>query len=190
MRNIIANIPKFLSFKHMFNKFTKLFILIMLNCWSWNLSAQELEAEFVDWSVFTTRQGNKKICYIASLPVKKDGNYNKRGEPYFMVTNNNEGLDEISVSSGYVYKKNSEVEISFGIRKFSIFTHGHLAWANEGSDDIEIVKAMRLSRDFVISGTSNENTFSQDTYSLIGFLEAYKKMKDLCLKDSGAFSKQ
>jgi Invasion associated locus B (IalB) protein len=163
----------------MFNKnLTIVFLIGWLYCQ--NIFAQELHATYVEWSVFSTVQGKNKICYMAALPVKKEGNYNKRGEPYFLIINNDDGFDEVSVSSGYNYKKNSEVEISFGLKKFSIFTYNNLAWANDRTDDIEIVKAMRLSRDFIVSGTSIDNSYSQDTYSLIGFMEAYHKMKKVC----------
>jgi hypothetical protein len=165
----------------MFNKNFSVITIILLGLFLCQSAfSQELHGTYVEWSVFSTVQGKEKICYMASLPVKREGNYNKRGEPYFLIINNEDGFDEISVSSGYVYKKNSEVEISFGLKRFSIFTYNNLAWANDRRDDIEIVKAMRLSRDFIVSGNSLDNSYSQDTYSLIGFMEAYRKMKETC----------
>lgn len=166
----------------MFNKnFSKNVIIFLLSCFiCQNTLAQELQATYVEWSVFSTMQGNKRICYMASLPIKKEGNYSKRGEPYFLIINNEDGFDEISVSSGYNYKKNSEVEISFGLKKFNIFTYNNLAWADDRSDDVEIVESMRLNRDFTVSGVALDNSYSQDNYSLIGFMEAYKKMKEVC----------
>ena len=62
-----------------------------------DLKAQELQAKFQDWNVFKTERGDKTICYVASLPIKRDGNSDKRGEPFFLVTNIENDADEISV---------------------------------------------------------------------------------------------
>ena len=104
----------------MFKKiiFCQLFLLLI----STNIFAQELQEKFADWSVFTADFGRKKVCYIISLPIKKDGNYYRRGEPYFMIINSVDNIDEIVISSGYVYKEASEVELSFGLKKFNTFT--------------------------------------------------------------------
>jgi hypothetical protein len=159
-----------------------IFSLIFLLLASSNLLAQELQGKFADWSVFTTDFGNKKICYMMSLPVKKDGNYNRRGEPYFLVTNSVDNIDEITVASGYVYKEGSEVELSFGLKKFNGFTYKSLAWANSKTDDIDIIKEMRRNLDVVVLGINKRNQYSSDTYSLIGFNHAYGKMKEACGK--------
>lgn len=142
--------------------------------------AQKFYNSFVDWSIFSVDRGDKKICYIVSLPIKKDGNYDKRGEPYFVVTLNQEGEDEISTSSGYEYKKNSDVEISFGLKKFNIFTYGDLAWTYDRDEDLDIIKEMRINSDFSVSGININGSYSQDSYSLLGFVEAYNKMREIC----------
>ncbi|MDA0902398.1 MAG: invasion associated locus B family protein [Proteobacteria bacterium] len=145
--------------------------------------AQEFRGTFADWSVFSIRQDNKEICYMVSLPVQKEGDYNKRGEPYFVITNIDNNAEEISISSGYIYKKHSEVELSFGLKKFNIFTYDNLAWAHSRIDDIEIIKEMRRGESVVVTGKSANNTTSMDTYSLIGFIKAYNRMKTICHKE-------
>ncbi|MFT6077568.1 MAG: hypothetical protein ACJA02_000630 [Myxococcota bacterium] len=152
------------------------FFLIQSNA----LLAQELKGKFVDWSIFVDNFGGKKICYMSSIPIKKDGDYYRRGEPYFLVTNSNNNIDEITISSGYVYKEASEVELSFGLKKFSSFTYKNLSWANSKTDDIDIIKEMRINLDVVVRGVNQKNEYSSDTYSLIGFKQAFRKMKELC----------
>lgn len=144
-----------------------------------SLSAQDF-TRFADWGVFSVQYGKKKICYIMSLPIKRKGNYHKRGEPYFLVTDSGKNVDEITISSGYEYKNSSEVNLSFGLKKFSIFTHKNLSWANSKSDDIDIVKEMKRNLDVIVIGTAKGDRFSQDTYSLIGFSRAYENMKEIC----------
>lgn len=162
------------------NKILFLTILIFCLIPGHGVIAQTLRGTFVDWSVFTIKQADKTICYIAALPLKRDGTYNKRGDPYFLVTDVGNDIEEISVSGGYYFKKNSEVELSFGLKKFGIFTYDNLAWANNKSDDIDIVKEMRNSEDVIVTGIARDNSYSVDTYSLVGFVEAYNKMKELC----------
>ncbi|MES2678035.1 MAG: invasion associated locus B family protein [Pseudomonadota bacterium] len=154
--------------------------LLFLLSLSGNLSAQELQGKFADWSVFTADFNKKKICYMVSLPIKKDGNYYRRGEPYFLITNSSDNIDEITIASGYVYKEASEVELSFGLKKFNIFTYKSLAWANSKTDDIDIIKEMRRNLDIVVLGVNKKNQYSSDIYSLIGFNQAYGKMKEVC----------
>jgi hypothetical protein len=145
-----------------------------------DLQAQELQAKFQDWNVFKTERGDKTVCYVASLPIKRGGNSDKRGEPFFLVTNIENDADEISVSSGFIYNKKSDVEISFGSKKFYLFPFNTLAWANDKNDDIDVIKEMQKHDDLVVSAVARDGKIATDTYSLIGFIQAYSKMKETC----------
>lgn len=162
-----------------FSMIKKAFVAFLI-LFSSDLWAQEFQGRFADWSVFRTDFGSKKICYMVSLPVNKAGNYFRRGEPYFLVINSVDNIDEITISSGYVYKEGSEAELSFGLKKFNIMTFGNLAWANNKTDDIEIIKEMRRNLDVVVLGSNKKDQYSSDTYSLVGFRQAFGKMKDVC----------
>jgi hypothetical protein len=169
----------------MFKKFFLSLLFLLFS--SRILLAQELQGKFANWSVFAADSYKKKtpkICYMISLPIKKDGNYYRRGEPYFLITNSVDNIDEITISSGYVYKEGSEVELSFGLKKFNSFTYKSLAWANSKTDDIDIIKEMRRNLDVVVLGVNKKNQYSSDTYSLIGFDQAYGKMKEVCANES------
>ncbi|MDX2083462.1 MAG: invasion associated locus B family protein [Rickettsiales bacterium] len=145
-----------------------------------NLPAQELQAKFQDWNVFKASRVDQTVCYIASTPIKREGNFDKRGEPYFLVTNIINDADEVSVSSGFVYKKKSDVEISFGSKKYYLFPYLSVAWANDKADDIEIIKEMQRAEEFIVTAIARDGKIANDTYSLIGFAKAYKKMKETC----------
>ncbi len=146
--------------------------------------SQQLDNIYDDWSVFTLDQKGKKVCYIASSPTKKSGNYKKRGEPYLLVTSRSADVDEISTSSGYAYKRNSTVAADVdGKEKFQLFTSVEVqdvAWARNASQDKKIVDAMVKGNKINIKAESQVDTQSEDTYSLRGFSKAYKRMKDLC----------
>jgi len=142
--------------------------------------AQELQAKFQDWSVFKTERGDKTICYIASIPIKSVGNYEKRGEPFFLVTSLENDSDEISASSGFIFSKNSNVELNFGAKKYYLFPFKTIAWANDKNDDADIIKDMQNNSEMIVNGIARDGKISTDTYSLIGFAHGYKKMKEIC----------
>lgn len=143
-------------------------------------SAQQLVANYNAWRVFTVNQDGQKLCYLASLPTKKRGNYSKRDEPYLLVTHKDANIDEISVSSGYKYKNKKDVVVNFGKKTFNLFTKGELAWAYDSKSDMAIVKDMMAGARMEVKGTSWKGTHSTDSYSLKGFTAAHRRMKKEC----------
>ena len=163
-------------------KFLKL-ALILINCIFLTFSkgySQELQARFQDWSVFKTERGDKVVCYIASTPIKSEGNFDKRGEPFFLVTNIENDADEISASSGFIYNKNSNVELTFGIKKYYLFPYKTVSWAKDKNDDADIIKEMQNNAEMIVNGVARDGKIAVDTYSLIGFVNSYKKLKEIC----------
>lgn len=145
-----------------------------------DIFAQELQVKFQDWSVFKTNRGDKDICYMVSTPIKSSGYKGKRGEPYFIVTNIVNDADEISAVSGFIYKEKSDVELSFGSKKYYLFPYLSISWANDKNDDIDIIKQMQKSDEMIVTGISTKGQFVHDHYSLIGFIQAYQEMKRVC----------
>lgn len=146
-------------------------------------SAQTLDRQINDWSVFTAKHEGKKLCYIASAPLKKTGNYKKRGEPYVMVTHRGKNMDEVSVSSGFPYKEKSSVEFTVEKKKYRFFTSPDIpdvAWASDSKEDKKIIQDMKKGNTLAVKGHSRSKTYSLDTYSLKGFAKAYERMKNLC----------
>ena len=159
------------------------FLLILVSLISLAFSqaySQELQARFQDWSVFKTERGDKIVCYIASTPIKSEGNFDKRGEPFFLVTNIDNDADEISTSSGFIYNKTSNVELTFGIKKYYLFPYKTVAWANDKNDDADIIKEMQGNAEMIVTGIARDGKIAVDTYSLIGFVHSYKKLKEIC----------
>lgn len=130
--------------------------------------------------MFQAEKSGQVLCYIGSLPVKKEGNYSKRGDAYLLVTHKGGNQDEVSVSSGYPYKENQAVKLQIGQRSFDLFSKGELAWAYNAGMDKAMVKEMIRGNKLVVRGTSWKGTTSKDTYSLKGFTDAHRRMKQLC----------
>jgi len=143
----------------------------------------EFLGEHRDWNVYRFDDGDQTICYIASEPIKQEGNYTRRGNPAVLVTRRPapRPVDEVSVQPGYSYLDGSEVEVEVdGNRQFMLFTRGEHAWTKSEQDDRQLIQAMRRGTEMTVRGTSIKETYSLDTYSLLGFTAAYEAMQEAC----------
>ncbi|MFO1243208.1 MAG: invasion associated locus B family protein [Rickettsiales bacterium] len=156
--------------------FIALFALFTLQ----NANAQTLHQTFGDWKVFTHKDGSNTLCYIASTPIKKDGNFSRRDDPFVLVTFRSARTDEISVSSGFPYKKGSEVSLKADKKEFKLFSQNDRAWAYDEKEDSQIIDRIAKGKTMMVKGTSQKGTFAEDTYSLTGFTKAHRAMKALC----------
>lgn len=154
------------------------FISAVMLCAVFAISAQAqtIDQTFNDWSVFR----HKGSCYIASAPVKQTGNYSKRGQPYLLVVHKNPTTDEVNASSGYPYAANSSVIATIGEQQMKLFTKEETAWAQDATQDSQLVSALKQGANITLRGTSRKGTWSEDSYSLAGFSNAYARMKSLC----------
>lgn len=143
---------------------------------------QEIDHE-KRWSLYRAKQGNNFVCYIGSFPIKQEGDYKRRDDPYVIVINNDDGDDEVSISAGYPYLDKSNVVVSIdGKNNHTLFTRGEFAWTNDQEADNVLVGHMRRGLGMKVSATSRKHTHSYDTYSLLGFDRMYTKMKKLCVR--------
>jgi invasion protein IalB len=135
-----------------------------------------------DWNVYAFTEDGEKICYMASEPKQQEGNYTRRDSPAVLVTRRPgpRVLDEVSVQPGYSYLDDSEVEVTIASNKFMLFTRGEHAWTKSEDADKALITAMKRGSDMTVRGTSTRNTFSLDTYSLLGFTAAYEAMTEAC----------
>ena len=137
---------------------------------------------FGKWHVQTFVEGRSKVCLIWSQPYKSKGNYKRRGDIFAYVTQDpaQKRLDEISISIGYNFKKQSALSISIEKMKFLMFTDGDTAWNQGPLDDTKMVKAMRAGIKMTVKGTSSRGTKTTDVFSLKGFSKAYATMNKKC----------
>lgn len=136
-----------------------------------------------DWNVYKFADEEQTICYIASEPTKQQGNYTRRDPPALLVTRRSEPevVDEVSVQPGYSYFEGSEVEIEVdGNRTFMLFTRGEHAWTKSAEEDEALIAAMKRGTNLTVRGTSVKNTWSLDSYSLLGFTAAFDAMIEAC----------
>lgn len=145
-----------------------------------SISDTKIQAKYLTWNIFKTKRGRRDICYMISKPIESKSYTYKRGDAYFMVTNIKNNADEINVVSGFEYKPDTEIELSFGSRKFYLMPKLMRGWTKSRKDDIEIIKEMQKNEEMIISAITKDDRDVIDSYSLIGFSQAYFKMRELC----------
>jgi hypothetical protein len=136
---------------------------------------------FRDWSTYVHEDRDGRLCYIVSEPKGQEGSYSRRGKAAAFVSRlpTNPPRFEVNVQPGYTYKPGSVVEVTIDGRKFTLFTRDEHAWAREG-EDATVIEAMRGGSRMTVRGTSTRDTYSLDTYSLLGFTAAYNAMVEAC----------
>ena len=136
---------------------------------------------FKDWSVHIVGKKKKKICYIHGKPQRSEGKYKVRGPTYMQVTHRmaNHARNEVSITAGYTFKKDSAVSVKIDKKTFSMYTAGATAWSQ---DDAALVAAMRAGKSMNVVGTSKRGTVTKDRYSLSGFTAAHKAINRACQK--------
>ena len=140
-------------------------------------------AENAQWRAHSYMRDGTKVCYMHAKPAKSKGNYKRRGAPNVMVTRRqgSRTTEEVSVTSGYPYPEGKAVKVTIDGRQFNFdLTHGEHAWVSDEAADATVVKAMIRGREMKVRGVSLKNTYSEDSYSLIGFTKIHDAIIRAC----------
>jgi len=84
---------------------------------------------FKDWKVFTATTEQGKICFAQSTPkTRSPKNFKREPSKLFVTFRPQENIkDEVSVTSGYVYKT-STVNAKSGRNNYAFFSKENFAW--------------------------------------------------------------
>ena len=148
-------------------------------------AAPERLGQFGDWLAYMDTDGGQKVCYMASMPKKDEGNYKKRGDIYAVVAHRpaEKSFDVFNLVAGYTYKKGAKVTVTISKQTFSNFyTDKDAAWTLTDKDDKALVLAMKKGESMVVKGVSSRGTQTKDTFSLKGFTKAYQAISQKCGK--------
>ncbi len=142
----------------------------------------ELLGNSGDWSAYTFIENGNRVCYMASQPIKAEGNYTSRGDIFALVTHRPaEGTKNVfSYIAGYSYKPGSDVTVTAGDKKFILFTQDDTAWTADAETDEAIADAIRKGSNMIVKGTSSRGTQTTDTFSLKGSGSAHKLISQKC----------
>ena len=140
---------------------------------------QNMETKLEKFDDWTLSIGSSQ-CFLVSDPVHMSDNCKKRSSPKLYVKYNGNGINEVSVNSGYSYKGivmakfSNKTEFEFEIKSLDN------AWLIDEKTDQIFIERMRTGKNVTISATSMKDTKSDDTYSLKGLTKAYNTMQDKC----------
>ena len=170
----------------MIEKTAFLLKIIVICLFTTNLLASDKTQinQFNDWSVLRQETEAGRLCYITSEPIEKKGDYDKsnRGETRVFVTHGpgKAERDVVSIVAGYVFKKQSEVELSVDGNKQSFFTLEDRAWSIGQDEDKKIIRKMKAGNKLTVTGVSSRGNKTVDVYSLSGFTKAKQMLDKIC----------
>jgi hypothetical protein len=137
---------------------------------------------FEQWSAYAAGTKGQLVCYVYAEPQKAEGDYSKRGAAYVQVADRQKDKvkGELSITAGYSYKPDSDVELDIDGTAYSLFTKDEGAWARDIKTEGQIVASMRAGKRMVVRGVSSRGTKTTDTYSLSGFTAAMNAIDQAC----------
>lgn len=137
---------------------------------------------YSDWSAYVFTENGNKICYMASQPIKSEGDYSRRGDIFALVTHRPaEGAKNVfSYITGYPYKPDSTATLKIDSADFTLFTQDETAWASDPSTDNKIATAIRKAEKMSVKGVSSRGTETKDIFSLKGSAAAHDAISREC----------
>jgi hypothetical protein len=158
----------------MINKVLYLIAAIFLMIGSVFAHDLSFEHEHGKWSF---KKVNGTACSIFQIPVSEKGDYSKRGTVLFYVFKE-DSTEYVRIDAGYPYDPNKYVKVSIDGNNYQFFGENDSAWSMK--DDRLIIDAMKAGKALTVVGYSQRGTETMDTYTLIGFTDAYNSMQKDC----------
>jgi hypothetical protein len=143
---------------------------------------------FKSWAAYTFEDKGRLMCYTQSDPTGTVGEAAGRGQAAVMVIQapDASAKDQVSIVLGFLPQDGKDVIVTIGSRpgkgkKFTLkkFAVGR-AWAESGSQDKQIVAAMKRYNYLVVDSISAKGEKLRDTYNLSGFGKAYDASVQAC----------
>ena len=149
------------------------------------MASEKIQIEkFNDWSVLRQETDAGRLCYITSEPIEKKGDYDKnnRGETRVFVTHGPGKAERnvVSIVAGYVFEKQSEVDLYVDGVKQLFFTLQDRAWSFGPDEDKKIIRNMKRGNELTVEGISSRGNKTIDIYSLSGFTKAKQMLDKIC----------
>jgi invasion protein IalB len=134
------------------------------------------------WEAYTDAGKGAKICYLIGKPSKSEPAGAKRSAIFASVTHRpgEKRTNEVSFTSGYLFKEGSDADLAIDGKTFSLFTNKDGAWTRDAATDKAVVEALAKGKQAVIKGTSARGTATTDTYALAGFAQALTQIDKAC----------
>ena len=137
--------------------------------------------KYKSWEAFTYNGSNGKICFAQTIPLDRAPKNLKRDPSRLFVTfrKNEKIKNELSVTSGHMYKKSSVMAKS-GKNEFLFFSQGNFAWLIDGEEEFNLIKTMKRDSKLSVTARTSTGTETKDMYSMMGVTKAYNTARKSC----------
>jgi hypothetical protein len=163
--------------------FKKIFILLFFLLFTAQASANTPRStgKYKNWESFSAQTDKGKICFAQSIPSKRAPSSIKRSDSRLFVTfrPGEKIKDEISITSGHVYKASTVVAKS-GKSDFTFFSQNTFAWLLDAKEEQNFIKLMKRATNLIVTARTIKGAETTDHYSMMGFTKAYNTAKKSC----------
>ena len=134
--------------------------------------------KFDAWVAYSYQSDSGKVCYVLSVPAKKEPANVDHGDNFFVVTKypgQNVSL-EPQAMMGFDLRSGSTVDVIVDGKSFPMYFKGKGAWLENAAQEPALINAMKAGRTMQVKATSARGTNTAHTYSLIGITAALNKI--------------
>jgi invasion protein IalB len=141
-----------------------------------------LLATFDDWKAFATSAGRGKICYALSEPkARLPKNLNRDPAYLFVSIRPTENVrNEVALVLGFATKDGAAAEAVVGSSRYALVTKEKNAWLRNPAEEGQVISVMARGQKLVVRAQSQRGNQLTDEYSLKGFDDALKRVRDEC----------
>ena len=136
--------------------------------------------QFNSWGTYSYTDSGKKVCFILSVPTKKEPASVTHGDIFFLVTQKpDQGVAyEPQAMMDYQLKEGSDVTVDVDGKTFAMFSEDKSAWMKNAAEEPQLVAALKAGRSLTVKAVSRRGTNTSYTYSLSGVTAALDSIKN------------
>ena len=136
--------------------------------------------QFNAWGAYSYNSANGKVCYILSLPTRKDPANVDHGDIFFLVSQRpGQNISyEPQAMMGYQLRDGSKVNVDVDGRNFTMFSKDDSAWVENAAEEPALVSAMRAGSSMTVKATSQRGTNTTYTFSLSGVTASLSEIQN------------
>jgi len=134
--------------------------------------------QFNAWGAYSYASNKGKVCYVLSLPTRKEPTNVNHGDIFFIVSQRpGQNLSyEPQDMMGYKLKDGSKVNVDVDGKGFVFFSNDDSAWIENAAEEPALVSAMRAGSTMTVKAVSQRGTNTSYTFSLSGVSAALDKI--------------
>jgi invasion protein IalB len=146
---------------------------------AWAQSPTRIQ-QFNAWGAYSYQSNKGKVCYVLSLPTRKEPTNVNHGDIFFIISQRpGQNVSyEPQAMMGYQLKQGSKVRVDIDGKNFDFFSNEDSAWIENAAEEPALVGAMRAGSTMTVKATSQRGTNTSYTFSLSGVTAALEKIQN------------